>query len=398
MTVPASEADFLRAEQKTLLAQMRDANERLVLAAIHADELTDLANAARQATLDNEKRFHALVTSSAAVVWSADGAGRIRVDKTSWDTFVGIEIDDTAPAGWLVAVPSEDHELIGLAWADARARSVPYSCQHRLRKRDGAMGWVVARAAPITKGGVVCEWIGMMTDVSERVRIEEEREQFIAILGHDLRNPLSAIALGAELLVESPEPYARTGGQIARSARRMEIMIRDVMDFSRGRLGGGIPVMLGDCDLTVICREVVSEMTAAYPRRDIQFASEGVVRGQCDTDRMEQVVSNLIGNAITHGSDPIVVRVRDAGDEMELIVESSGPPISETSMARMFEPYSRGIRLYPKGEIAPGLGLGLYIVSEIVRAHGGTIAVTSGVRTAFTVRYPRNPGACRRTP
>ncbi|MDQ3368163.1 MAG: PAS domain-containing sensor histidine kinase [Myxococcota bacterium] len=397
-SAPTSDADELRAERERLLEQMRDANERLVLATIRADELTDAANTAREAAADNEERFRSLVTSAAAVVWSADGAGRIRVDRPSWDTFVGIELDEADPRGWLVAVPAEDHDLIDRAWADARARSVPYSCQHRLRKRDGAMGWVVARAAPIMKGGVVREWIGMMTDVSERVRIEEAREQFIAILGHDLRNPLSAIALGAELLVELPEPYARMGGQIARSARRMEIMIRDVMDFTRGRLGGGIPVMLRDCDLAGICREVVSEMTQAYPQRDIQLATEGVVRGQCDSDRMEQVISNLIGNAITHGEDPITVAVRDAGDEIELIVESSGPPISELSMARMFEPYSRGIRLLPKGEIAPGLGLGLYIVSEIVRAHKGTIEVTSGVRTAFTVRYPHHPAAGRRPP
>nr|MBA3457202.1 PAS domain-containing sensor histidine kinase [Deltaproteobacteria bacterium] len=323
-SAPTLDADELRAERERLLEQMRDANERLVLAAIHADELTDAANAAREAAADNEERFRSLVTSAAAVVWSADGEGRIRVDRASWDTFVGIELDEADPAGWLIAVPAEDHDLIHLAWADARARSVPYSCQHRLRKRDGATGWVVARAAPITKGGVVREWVGMMTDVSERVRIEEAREQFIAILGHDLRNPLSAIALGAELLISLPEPSARMGGQIARSARRMEIMIRDVMDFTRGRLGGGIPVMVGDCDLTGICQAVVSEMTQAYPLRDIRLTTDIVVRGHCDTDRMEQVISNLIGNAITHGEDPITVAVRNVGDEIELIVESSG--------------------------------------------------------------------------
>src|SRR5665647_897830 len=392
-----SETDELRADRERLLAQMRDANGRLVLAAIHADELVEIANAAREAAADNEERFRSLVTSSAAVVWSADANGRIVVDRPSWDTFVGIGIDDSDPEGWLIAVHPGDHDLIRRAWADARATGSPYTCQHRLLRANGTFGWVVARAVPIKKAGVVREWIGMMTDVSERVRIEEAREQFIAILGHDLRNPLSAISLGAELLVSLPEPYHRMGGQIARSARRMEIMIRDVMDFTRGRLGGGIPVMIGACDVGAICKELVAEMKQAYPERDLQFTSVGALLGECDTDRMEQVVSNLIGNAITHGQDPIVVTAKDAGDEIELIVESAGPPIPEDSMSRMFEPYSRGIRLMPSGEIAPGLGLGLYIVSEIVRAHGGSIAVTSGARTTFAVRFPRRP-AVRRPP
>ena len=384
-----TEMEALRTEHESLLMQMREANERLVLAAIHADELADLANAAREAAADNAERFRSLVTSSAAVVWSADASGRIRIDRESWSEYVGIELADGDEAGWLVAVDPQDHELIRTTWQAARDQSAPYTCQHRLHRRDGTYGWVVSRAAPIKKDGVVREWIGMMTDVSERVRIEEAREQFIAVLGHDLRNPLSAIALGAELLADLPEPYKRTAGQIARSARRMEIMIRDVMDFTRGRLGGGIPVTLCACELGAICKEVVAEMKQAHPARDIRCDIEGLILSNCDTDRMEQVVSNLIGNAITHGLDPIVVIARDCGDDIELVVESSGEPIPDESMARMFEPYSRGIRLMPSGEIAPGLGLGLYIVKEIVRAHGGTIAVSSGARTFFTVRFPR---------
>lgn len=391
IAAPSSEQERLRAEHEQLLEQMRVANERLVLAALRADELVEAANAAREAAADNAERFRSLITSSAAVVWSADRHGRIQVDRQSWDTFVGLALDDQDPEGWLAAVPPVDHDSIRRAWADARARAVPYMCQHGLRKRDGTNGWVVSRAAPIFKDGSVREWIGMMTDVSERVRIEEAREQFIAILGHDLRNPLAAIALGAELIAGLPPPHDKMGSQIARSARRMETMIRDVMDFTRGRLGGGIPVRLGACDVGGICADVVAEMKLGHPGRDIRCATEGSLRSECDTDRIEQVVSNLIGNAITHGQDPIVVTARDVGTDIEITVESAGEPISELAMSRMFEPYSRGIRLMPSGEIAPGLGLGLYIVSEIVRAHGGTIAVTSGARTNFRVCFPRKP-------
>ncbi len=368
-------------EHETLLEQLRAANERLVLATIRADELADAAT-------DSAERLRCLIASSAAVVWSADADGRIRVDRESWDAFVGIGVDETDPDGWLLGVHPEDHDMVRLAWANARFAGVPYSCQHRLHKADGTFGWVMSRAAPIVKDGVVREWIGMMTDVSERVRVEEAREQFIAILGHDLRNPLSAISLAAELLTGLPPPYTRMGGQIGRSVRRMEVIIRDVMDFTRAKLGGGIPVVVRPCDLAGLCKDIVSELRYTHPNRDIRCITSDVLRGACDADRMEQVISNLVGNAITHGLDPIVVTATDTGDSIELAVESSGEPLSEVSMSRMFEAYSRGTRLLPSGEVAPGLGLGLYIVNEIVRAHGGTVSVTSGDRTRFTVTVP----------
>jgi signal transduction histidine kinase len=276
-------------------------------------------------------------------------------------------------------------------WTEAVATASPYECQHRIRSRSGGYGWVAARAVPVPKTGTVREWIGMMTDISDRVRVEQAREQFIGILGHDLRNPLNAILMGVELLGDLPESHASVVARVARSAHRIEAMIRDLLDFARGRLAGGIPVEPRPCDLQALCEEVVEEMQQAHPDRAIRFEAAGDLRGEWDPDRVEQVVSNLIGNAVTHGTGPVRVTGRDEGDEVVTTVHNQGPAIPTAALPILFEPFTRPVQERP-GARSKGLGLGLYIASEIVQAHGATISVASkeGQGTTFTIRWPRS--------
>lgn len=232
------EAEAARTAQHDLLAQMREANEKLVLATLRAEELAEQATAARLTATESEERFRLLVTTSAAIVWQASPEGSIQFDPESWSAFTGMTADEASRA-WLEAVHPEDRQRVGDAWAHATATTTAYSCQHRLRRRDDDYAWVVARAVPIMKEGVVREWIGMISDVSDRVRIEEARETFIGILGHDLRAPLASISMGAELLAHAEalraEQHAKVVAQIIRSAERMTAMIRDVLDFAVSR-------------------------------------------------------------------------------------------------------------------------------------------------------------------
>lgn len=382
----------MASDRERLLVQMRDANEQLVLASVRATEVADAADVARRLADDNEERFRSLVTASAAVVWQADADGSLNVHSESWRMFTGLEADTGDPRwGWLLAVHPKDREHVRDAWTCALSTSTPYLCQHRLQHRDGGYVWVVSHAVPIVKSGMVREWVGMMMDVTDHVRIEEAREQFVGILGHDLRNPVQAILMGAELLAALPEPYASVVTKIVRSGRRMEAIIRDVMDFARGRLGGGIPVSLRPCDLHRICNEVVAEMRQAHPDRDIGLELVAEIQCECDSDRIEQVLSNLLGNAVVHGADPIRVRVWAELDEIVMSVENQGNPIPAALLPKLFEPFSHGSRSSTSRGDVQGLGLGLYIVSEIVRAHAGTITVSSipGAGTTFVVRYPR---------
>ena len=217
---------------------------------------------------------------------------------------------------------------------------------------------------------------------------EQLREQFIAVLGHDLRNPLAAIEAGVILLQKSPTPE-RAGLLLAdmkRSTARMARLINDVLDFARGRLGGGISLNQGAADqLPANLQQVIDELSASHPTRviDVDLAITRPVAA--DADRVSQLLSNLLGNALTHGDPnrPVSVRATTADGQFELAVANHGEPIPEALRQRMFRPFERQVQA---GE---GLGLGLYIASQIAAAHNGTMSLQSDVnQTVFSFRMP----------
>ena len=231
------------------------------------------------------------------------------------------------------------------------------------------------------------------TATQQTLAIEREtaelREQFIAVLGHDLRNPVAAIRSAATLLLMEPQSTKslRIIALMQGSVGRMSALIDDVLDFARGRLGGGIALTLVDEPIEPVLRQVMEELRAANPDRriDEHFAIDKVVR--CDPSRMGQLLSNLVGNAITHGADvaPVEVAALTSDDSFELSVANAGQPIPPLVMERLFQPFFRGeVRRSQQG-----LGLGLHIASEIARAHGGTLTVSStAAETRFTLRLP----------
>lgn len=216
------------------------------------------------------------------------------------------------------------------------------------------------------------------------------REQFIAVLGHDLRNPLAAVGTTAEILLRRPEEKDRKLGERLRSStRRMGALIDNVMDFARVRLGSGIGVGIRAAEhLEKSLRAVVDEARGAHPGMEFLEDIDIDVPVSCDPARMQQLLSNLLGNAYVHGarSKPIEVVARVEEGWLDLSVRNGGEPIAEADLAKIFEPYWRPASASP----SQGLGLGLYICSEIVKAHGGTFSASSSATegTKFLVRIP----------
>jgi phosphoserine phosphatase RsbU/P len=216
------------------------------------------------------------------------------------------------------------------------------------------------------------------------------REQFIAVLSHDLRNPLSAIVGGAELLMKTPlnERAQAMARLIQGSAARMGGLIEDVMDFARGRLGGGLALAReADEPVEALLRQVVGELQTSAPQRVIEtgFAIDAPV--DCDRRRIGQLASNLLGNAITYGAPdkPIRLGASTANGQFELFIANAGDPIPPAALGKIFEPFERGTLR----SSLQGLGLGLYISSEIAKAHGGILDVSSTAEeTRFTFRMP----------
>lgn len=215
------------------------------------------------------------------------------------------------------------------------------------------------------------------------------REEFIAVLGHDVRNPLGSIAMGADILLgKVADPADRKVLERVRSStRRIGALVDDLQDLARGRLGGGITVDTAEVgDLAARLAHVVAEVQAVHADRPMGTSLSITKRVRCDPRRIEQLLSNLLANAFQHGSptEPIDVTAHDDGDELMLQVSNGGQVITDQVRQRLFKPYFRA-----GSERHDGLGLGLYIASEIAGSHGGRLDVASTPqRTRFTFTMP----------
>ncbi|MFE8603283.1 hybrid sensor histidine kinase/response regulator [Archangium violaceum] len=273
----------------------------------------------------------------------------------------------------------------------------------RLHK-DGSRFWAdITVSALRGEGGELRGYAVVMRDTTERKRAEEERkranefrERLLGIVSHDLRSPLQAISLQSQLLARRVqlEVVQTATARILQGAERMTRMIADLLDFTRGRLGGGIPVERAPGDLFTLTYEVLEEMRMTTPRSRISTQATGDGRGEWDKDRLTQVVQNLVSNALKHGEKGTPLRVTMEGDEdtVVLSIQNQGTPIPPELLPHLFDPFRRGRGEGANDALTGGLGLGLYIAQEIVHAHDGTITVTSDERsgTTFTLRLPRH--------
>jgi signal transduction histidine kinase len=231
--------------------------------------------------------------------------------------------------------------------------------------------------------------------------LREAQNLFLAILGHDVRTPLGAISMGAQVLLQDqtmPSKALKVGQRIFNSSQRMDDIIRDLLDFSTSHLGDGIPVDPHPVDLRAVCQSVVEEATTFHPDRTIELRVEGNVTGAWDGARVAQAFANLLSNAIQHGRPETPVRVTLTGLEKEVVyqIHNDADPISPAKLRTFFDPVKR-FAIRPASERSSSrtqnLGLGLYVVKEIVAAHEGAVSVCSSEQegVTFTVRLPRRP-------
>jgi signal transduction histidine kinase len=228
--------------------------------------------------------------------------------------------------------------------------------------------------------------------------LDGSREKFLGILGHDLRNPLSAIIGAAHLINDSPKSNANEEvrfltGRIIHSGERMHRMLVDLLDFARMRLGGTMPIERRATDLEKALRNLAEEFSISHPQRPLRVEINGDLRGRWDDQRINQAVANLLGNAANHGTPntPIILGARSCAQDVSISVHNEGPPIPPERRDQIFEPLVRGSeRSHASGDRS-SIGLGLYIAKAIVTGHGGRIEVDSSAKkgTTFTIHLPR---------
>jgi two-component system NtrC family sensor kinase len=248
--------------------------------------------------------------------------------------------------------------------------------------------WLEVRAFP-HEDGVSAH----VRDVTERRRSQEVQAHLLGIVGHDLRTPLTSIRISASGMMRDPdlgERHVRALERVEGGAARMTRLINDLLDYSRARLGQGLPMKPCATDLEAVCAEVLDTVRAAHPGRTLVYEHEGDGSGVWDPERIQQVLLNLLTNAVRHGAPDSAVTLAWQGrrDEKVISVHNFGPPIEPRLLAHMFEPFTRAA---PGGPTWGGVGLGLYIVKQIVVAHGGAVRVRSSAEagTTFEIALPR---------
>ena len=257
--------------------------------------------------------------------------------------------------------------------------------------------WTDVRAHPTPEGGIAV----FLRDVSEEKSAQaafkkqsEFEQQLVGIVSHDLRNPLAAIALATQSILRRTgldERVVRSVRRIQSSTQRAMRLVHDLLDFTKARLGGGIPMQRQAMDLEALARNTVEELRSAAPERDLRLKTDGDLRGEWDGDRLTQVIVNLTTNALKYSpaATPVTIRATGADGTIGLSVHNMGPPIAADIIEKIFEPMQQG------GETSErqsgSVGLGLFIVKHLIAAHGGNIGVvsTEAEGTTFQVQIPR---------
>ncbi len=379
---------------------IRDDSGHIVGIFVQGQEVTTQHHAqATAAQLFVRQRF--LIESIPVQVWTSTPDGMLDFVSDRALRYFQTTVEEILGTGWLSCLHPDDVAESTSRWNRSVATGEPYEIEFRLRRGDGTYRWHLARAsAERGADGTIIGWFGTNTDIDEaklalaELRARSEYEQrLIGIVSHDLRNPLNSISLAAALLSrrQLDEQTQRTIARISRSADRAARLITDLLDFAKARIGTSIPINPGPTNLREVVEQVVDELQMLAPSRIVRVGHTGAEDGRWDADRIAQVISNLVGNALQHApaDAPIKVESRIEGDDAFFAVTNDGPPIPAAELSLLFEPFKRG----HNAAVGPGgsLGLGLYIAREVVIAHGGTIEVDSSIDagTSFVVRLPR---------
>jgi signal transduction histidine kinase len=312
----------------------------------------------------------------------------------------------------------QDTKARGLSDADRRS-TLTAAQEHGAGRADSgfSVGQMVAEFRAL-RASVTRLWLAddrekALTDVKDLIRFNEaidqaiaesitrysgaigqSKERFLAILGHDLRTPLGAIITATKFMLETGElhePHLSLVTRVANSSGRMHQMIEDLLDFTRTRFGDTIPIVRVAVDLRKIVTDAAGEMSTMYPDASVQVETSGDLRGEWDGDRLAQVFTNLLGNAVQHGAPeaPIRVIARGTAREVKVSIHNEGPYIPKEQLRHLFEAMQQSGRGGARDK--QHLGLGLYIVEKIVTAHGGSIDVKSSrdEGTTFTICLPK---------
>jgi two-component system CheB/CheR fusion protein len=354
--------------------------------------------------------YRLLVENSPVMIWRADLSARCDYFNETWLAFTGRSFEQELGDGWTAGVHPEDLEQCVSYYLGHFQRREAFEMEYRLRRHDGLFRWILDRGVPFTDdNGVFAGFIGSCVDVDDRRKAHAAQQQhdqeqlahardfersILAIVSHDIRNPLSTIQLAAHLLLDAPDPTGtvrKSADAVARGVNRIQHIVADLLDLSREREGAGIPIEPKAADLRATCRQIIDELETIARDRRIVFECDADGSGVWDEYRLLQAISNLTSNAVQHGTPGSPIHLRLTGNEQSISLEVHNEgTIPAERLPRIFQPFHSGRHRVRRGD---GLGLGLFIARAIARAHGGALEVESaGGATMFRLVLPRCAG------
>ena len=369
---------------------------------------------AERALKDSEARFQVIANAMPQAVWSTRPDGFHDYYNDQWYAFTGMPYGSTDGEGWNALFHPDDQALAWEKWRHSLRTGEPYEIEYRLRHHTGHYRWVLGRALPVRgEDGTIVRWMGTCTDIHEQKLTQEElkeadrrKDEFLAMLAHELRNPLAPIATAASLLAlaaQEPARVRQVSAVISRQATHMTGLIDDLMDVSRVTRGL-VSLEREDLVLSQVIDDAVEQVRPLLESRahrlELRSAAGGAtVNG--DRKRLVQVLANILGNAAryTPAGGHIVLSSGIEGGCAVLAVRDNGIGMAPELVVSVFELFYQGKRSPDRSQ--GGLGIGLALVRSLVELHGGVVAAASegeGRGSTFTVRLPLPEDAARAAP
>lgn len=344
---------------------------------------------------ESEARYRSLTDALPQLMWMSLPDGNVTYANKRCLEYSGLANEQKYGEGWVRTIHPEDLPRVGELWGKSMATGETFQAEYRIRRADGVYRWFLGRAVPIHENGKIIHWIGTATDIEEqkvalnKLELETKlREQFVATLTHDLRNPLTSVKLNAHLLTKlSHDPkLSKLSGRVIEGAERVDQMIENLLDVSKIKAGESIQLQKENVEIVGLTRETMTELEAIHGNRFTFSTTHEKIEGLWNTDALRRVMENLFVNAIKYGSEDTLINIslKLVGPKMTLDVQNAGEPIPSHEISELFTPFRQSTR---QTKFKKGWGLGLTLVKGFTEAMGGRVSVVSGEKsgTIFTV-------------